>query len=398
MSWQENKRRPVGIIVVLALVVFLAGMVTMSALDRAGEASSARTADAAQAGEIRNAAFTSNLPAGLGPESIADIVAAAGPAVVRIDTVVENRGSLSPFFNDPFFRQFFGYEFRLPPQEQRSLGSGFIISPDGYILTNEHVVDGAKEVRVTVVGFEQPFMARVVGADYDLDLAVLKIEANKALPYLQLGDAEKLRVGEWVIAIGNPGGLDHTVTVGVISAKGRPIQIEDRSYENLLQTDASINPGNSGGPLLNLKGEVIGINTAVNAAAQGIGFAIPSSTVQPVLNDLMTKGKIARPWLGVWLRDVTPDVADFLGLDKAEGVLVYQVQSNSPAAKAGLKQGDVILKIDGQAVNSAGEVAKLVQARQVGQKLTLQFVRLGQTREATVTLAEKPVRANIGQR
>ncbi|MDN5346721.1 MAG: hypothetical protein PWP65_285 [Clostridia bacterium] len=394
MYWQESKKRPVGLIVILVLVVFLAGMITMGALSGGEKAPPLYATGSNQAAGITGKAPASpEAPPGLGPETIADIVDAAGPAVVRIDTVVENRENLPPFFNDPFFRYFFGDEFRLPPQERRGLGSGFIISSDGYILTNEHVVNGAKEVKVTVVGFEQPFKAKVVGADYDLDLAVLKIEAGKPLPFLKLGDADKLRVGEWVIAIGNPGGLDHTVTVGVISAKGRPIQIEDRHYENLLQTDASINPGNSGGPLLNLKGEVIGINTAVNAAAQGIGFAIPSSTVQPVLNDLMTKGEITRPWLGVWLQDVTPEVADFLGLDKAEGALIYNIEPNSPAAKAGLKRGDVILKVDGQAVKSANDLVKLVQSRQVGQQIRLQFIRLGQKREVSVTLAAKPNRA-----
>ncbi|SMB93784.1 Do/DeqQ family serine protease [Thermanaeromonas toyohensis ToBE] len=374
----------------LLLLVFLAGVAVTTAffvLSSPSKASNLSPGQGAGTQVFTGKAAAANLPPGLGPEAIADIVEAASPAVVRIDTVVGG-GNLPSPFNDPFFRQFFGLP--LPRQQETALGSGFIISPDGYILTNEHVVEGAREVKVTIVGFDQPFKAKVVGADRDLDLAVLKVEAGKPLPYLKLGDADKARVGEWVIAIGNPYGLDHTVTVGVLSAKGRPIDTQDRHYENLLQTDASINPGNSGGPLLNLKGEVIGINTAVKVDAQGVGFAIPSTTVQPVLNDLMTKGKIVRPWLGVVLQEVTPDIADFLGMSKPEGVLVREVVPEGPAAKAGLKRGDIILQVDGQPVNSASELVKLIQKKQVGQTMQLLVFRRGSRLSLTVTLAEKP--------
>jgi len=309
--------------------------------------------------------------------------------VVRIDTVTETPAAGTPF-NDPFFRQFFGDQFNSGPQVQRALGSGFIISSDGYILTNQHVVDGAKQVKVTIAGFDKPLSARVVGADSSLDLAILKIDAGKPLPYLALGDANQVRVGDWAIAIGNPDGLDHTVTVGVISAKGRPIDVQNRHYENLLQTDASINPGNSGGPLLNLNGEVIGINTAVNAGAQGIGFAIPSSTAQPVLKDLMTKGKITRPWLGVALQQVTPDVADILGLQNQEGAVVAQVVNGSPAARAGLQKYDVILQMDGQPVKDPNDLVAKVQTMKVGQQVQLQVFRRGQTLNINLVLAEKP--------
>lgn len=346
-------------------------------------------------GESNPAPGEGALAAALPPLSsgnvVADIVSWAGPAVVKIETLVAQSG-LSPFLEDPFFRQFFGenFPFGFGPRVQPGLGSGFIISTDGYILTNEHVIHDAREIQISVTGFDKPLPAKVVGSDYDLDLAILKVEAPRSLPTLKMGNSDAVRVGDWVVAIGNPYGLDHTVTVGVISAKGRPITIEDRHYENLLQTDASINPGNSGGPLLNLKGEVIGINTAINAQAQGIGFAIPTSTVQPVLQELLQRGKVARPWLGVYLGDLTPQIAAYLGLPKAEGALILEVQARSPAAKVGLKQGDVILKIDNEQVKNANEVANIIQKRKIGQTIDLLIFRAGKNLNITATIAEKP--------
>lgn len=328
---------------------------------------------------------------GVGPDTIAEIVSKAGPAVVKIDTEV-TVGGYDPFFNDPFFRQFFGLPFEIKPRVQKGLGSGVLITADGYVLTNEHVINGAQQIMVTVSGHDTPFKARVVGSDYDLDLAVLKIDGPRPFPYLELGDSDRVRVGEWVIAIGNPFGLDHTVTVGVISAKGRPVTVEDRHYENLLQTDASINPGNSGGPLLNLRGQVVGINTAINAQAQGIGFAIPTSTVQGVLQTLMSKGRIARPWLGVSLYDVTPDLAQYFGLARPAGALVVAVVPNSPADKAGLRRGDIILEFAGQKVGSADDLVKAIQRTKIGQQVPLVVWRLGKTLEVTATIAEKPAR------
>ncbi|MGB9887111.1 MAG: trypsin-like peptidase domain-containing protein [Moorellales bacterium] len=331
-----------------------------------------------------------SVPPGLGPNTIADIVSKASPAVVKITTATQVGGGYDPFFNDPFFRRFFGVPFDLGPRVQEGLGSGFLISADGYILTNEHVIDQAQEIKVTVSGYDTPFTARVVGSDYDLDLAVIKIDGPKAFPYLELGDSDAVRVGEWVIAIGNPYGLEHTVTVGVISAKGRPVDVEDRHYENLLQTDASINPGNSGGPLLNLRGQVVGINTAINAQAQGIGFAIPTSTVKGVLETLKTKGQIVRPWLGVGIYDVTPDVAEYFGLGRAEGALVVSVESNSPASRAGLRRGDIILEFNGQKITSADSLVKAIQGTTVGQTVQITVWRLGKTLKLTAVIAQKP--------
>jgi len=326
---------------------------------------------------------------GVGPDAIADVVTNSSPAVVKISTRVSSGGAYDPFFNDPFFRQFFGLPSR-PRQQEEGLGSGFIISGDGYILTNEHVVDGATEIAVTVTGFDNELTARVVGADYDLDLALLKIDAGKELPFLNMGNSDQIRVGNWVIAIGNPYGLDHTVTTGVISAKGRPISVNDRHYENLLQTDTSINPGNSGGPLLNLRGEVVGINTAINAQAQGIGFAIPTSTVQGVLEDLKNSASQVRPWVGVQVRSVDEETARYLGLSGTGGALVVGMAPGSPADRAGLKQWDVIIEFNGNKINNADELVTAIRAVQTGRKAKALVVRHRQVYTVNIMIVEKP--------
>lgn len=324
----------------------------------------------------------------VGTNLIADIVEKVSPAVVTIETTVESKErSFDPFFNDPFFRQFFGNRVPVEPRYSRGMGSGFIISKDGYILTNEHVISGARKIEVIIN--EKPVPAKLVGSDFELDLAVLKINSEGDLPVLQMGDSDAVRVGEWAIAIGSPQRLDHTVTVGVISAKGRPIAVQDRQYKNLLQTDASINPGNSGGPLLNLRGEVIGINTAVSASAQGIGFAIPTSTVRPVLDTLINQGKITRPWLGVYIQTVNKEIADYLRLGKAEGALVTSVVEGGPADNAGITQGDVILAIEGNKVSTSQELTDLVQKLKPGQKVAVVVFRGGKKYEVSVTIGEK---------
>ena len=328
---------------------------------------------------------------GVGHNTIAEIVEYSSPAVVKIETIVRE-DSDDLMLNDPFFYHFFGDQFAPLPQERTGLGSGFIISKEGYILTNEHVIDGAEEIYVNIKGYEQPVPARVIGADFDLDLAVLKIDPLPDLPILKLGRSEDVKVGEWVIAIGSPYGLEDTVTVGVISAKERPVNVQDRHYEHLLQTDASINPGNSGGPLLNLKGEVIGINTAVNIQAQGIGFAIPTSTVKAVLDQLIENGRVIRPWLGVHIQTVTPRIVSHFGLKYDYGVMVFEVQENSPAHKVGIVPGDVIISIDGVKVTTAEEVVNVIQSKQVGDVLKIKLVdRNGQKREVLVALTERPV-------
>ncbi|KAF1085427.1 putative serine protease HtrA [Sporotomaculum syntrophicum] len=328
----------------------------------------------------------------VGTDIIADTVDKTSPAVVKIETQIKTTTRYyDPFFNDPFFREFFGSKspYREKSNVTEGMGSGFIISEDGYILTNEHVVSGAIEINVYLTGQKKPLPAKVIGSDAELDLAVLKVDAGSKLPYLKLGNDQNIRVGEWVIAIGNPYGLDHTVTTGVISAKGRPVQVENRQYKNLLQTDASINPGNSGGPLLNLSGEVIGINTAVNASAQGIGFAIPANTVKSVLKNLIEDGKVTRPWMGVYIQTMNSELASQLGLKSSQGALLSGVMTGSPAAKAGLQQGDVILKINNQQITDASDITDFIQSKKVGDKITLLVERNGSQKTITVTLAEK---------
>ena len=325
---------------------------------------------------------------GVGPNMIADIVEQVSPAVLKIETVsleqVEN-----PFINDPFFRHFFGDSLMPYTQERPGLGSGFIISKDGYILTNQHVIEGANEIYVRIKGNEEAVPAKVVGADYDLDLAVLKIDEDKDLPYLKLGSSEDIKVGNWVIAIGSPFGLEDTVTVGVISAKERPVSIDDRHYEHLLQTDASINPGNSGGPLLNLKGEVVGINTAINAQAQGIGFAIPTSTVKDVIDQLIEHGKVIRPWLGVQIRTLDGEIAQYYHLEQQWGVIVVDVVNGSPADKAGIHAGDIIIGLDGKKITTAEELTSTVQAREIGDRVTVDLIRKGEKLTFNITVEER---------
>ncbi len=335
---------------------------------------------------------TTSAPTGalVGPDTIEKIVEKSGPAVVKIETQVKVNSRQANPFNDPFFREFFGDSFPSNPEPQISqgLGSGFIISKDGYILTNEHVISGADEIKVYLTSSKDPYTAKVVGSDNELDLAVLKIDAGTDLPILKLGNSNDIKVGNWVIAIGNPYGLDHTVTVGVISAKGRPVTIGENNYKDLIQTDASINPGNSGGPLLNLAGEVIGINTAINADAQGIGFAISSSTVSQVLDQLLT-GKIVHPWLGVYIQPVTDEIAKYYELAKTEGILISAIQEGSPAEKAGLKRGDIILEYNNKPITTVDELQKAVQDTVIGAKVTLLIHREGKATAVTVTIEEK---------
>jgi Do/DeqQ family serine protease len=351
--------------------------------------------NSAKAGTSNSVINNLNQTVFIGPTNIPDIIEKVEDAVVFIETTTRS-ASVNPFFYDPFFREFFGDNFPFSNQESKSVGSGFLITPDGYILTNHHVIEGATEVNVTVKGFSNPFKATVVGTDFELDLAVLKINSDKKLPYLNLGDSDKMRVGDWVIAIGNPYRLDHTVTVGVISAKGRPLAITDRStgktrvFKDLIQTDAAINPGNSGGPLISLNGEVIGINTAVNAEAQGIGFAIPINTAKEVLDELIKTGGVARPYIGVYLQDITKDLADYFNLKSTEGALISYVVPNSPAEKAGLRQGDVILKINDKTIKKSSDVSEIVSNSKINQKLVLLIYRNGRTMYVSVTVGKKP--------
>ena len=307
------------------------------------------------------------------------------PVVVNISTtqVSESRGQQefgSPFgdddpFND-FWRRFFGGPMpRGGPQRQRSLGSGFIIDADGSILTNNHVVENAQKI-VVKLSDDQEYEAKVVGRDAKTDIAIIKINAKAALTAASLGDSDNLDVGEWVVAIGNPFGLDSTVTSGIVSAKGR--HIGQGPYDNFIKTDASINPGNSGGPLINLRGEVIGINTAIfsrTGGNMGIGFAIPINLAKEVLPQLRGKGKVTRGYLGVLIQKVTPEIAESLGMDRGYGALVANVSKDGPADKAGVKVGDVIVEFDGKEVKDSGDLPIIVARTAVDKKIRMKVLR-----------------------
>ena len=321
----------------------------------------------------------------------------AGPAVVNISTEREVESPVMGMFNfpgmDQFFEQFggpFGMRPGQPAPKQKStaLGSGFIISSDGYIVTNNHVVEGADKVTVKLNGDKSAGLAaKVVGTDAETDLALLKVESKTALPVLKFGDSDAMEVGDWVVAIGNPFGLSNTVTAGILSAKGRDIHAGP--FDNFLQTDASINPGNSGGPLINMEGEVIGINTAISANGQGIGFAIPSSLASKVINDLREGKKVSRGWLGVTIQDVDENTAKALGLKSAGGALIGSVLDNEPADKAGLRAGDVIIRVGNTDIDSASALTRSVAGLKPGTKVDIVVMRNGKEVKATVKLGER---------
>jgi len=293
------------------------------------------------------------------------------PAVVNIRAErVHKIDRLSPLFED-----FFGEFFHAPPTEQRerSLGSGFILSADGYILTNEHVVSGAEQIKVGLTD-QRVFPGKVVGVDPKTDIAVIKIDADDPLPVAVLGDSDQLKVGQWALAIGNPFGLDSTLTVGVISATGRTdVGIED--YENFVQTDASINPGNSGGPLLNIYGEVVGVNTAIVASGQGIGFAIPINLAKLIADQLISTGSVTRGWLGVTIQPLDADLAKSFGLDRVTGALVTRVLPGTPAEKAGIQRGDVLLSFDGKPIRTVKELQLLVASSPLDKSVPVEVLR-----------------------
>ncbi len=323
---------------------------------------------------------------------IAEAVKKVGPAVVRIDAARRVETRLPDVFQNPFFRGFFGNETPAPPEErvERGTGSGFILSPDGRLITNAHVVAGADTVKVTLKD-GRSLDGRVLGVDPLTDIAVVKIQAQN-LPTVRLGDSENLVPGQWAIAIGNPLGLDNTVTVGIISATGRSssqVGVPDKRV-NFIQTDAAINPGNSGGPLLNDRGEVIGINTAIRSGAQGLGFAIPIQTAQRIANQLFAKGRAEHPYLGIQMTGLNPALKEQLGRDtnikitQDKGVLIVRVVENSPASKAGLLQGDIIQKIAGIPVQEAAQVQQIVESSTVGTSLELEVNRNGQIQKIQV--------------
>ncbi len=339
-----------------------------------------------------------------------DLVDKAGPAVVNIRTTQKVKlGQNSQDDDDQareFFRRFFGVPMPDQPQQQpqqprphnrkqvpedqeqevdRGIGSGFIISADGYVLTNAHVVDGADEVHVTMTD-KREFKAKVIGADKDSDIALLKIEGSN-LPHLTLGDSDKIRAGEWAIAIGSPFGLDNTVTAGIISSKAREIG----DYLKLIQTDVAVNPGNSGGPLLNMRGEVVGINSQIfseSGGYMGISFAVPINDAIRVSEQLKATGKVTRGRLGIQIQDVTREIAESLNLPKAEGASVARVEPGSPAEKAGIQAGDIVIKFNGTPVESMGDLRRMAGATKPGTKVAVTVWRKGAPHDLTVVVAE----------
>lgn len=329
----------------------------------------------------------------------------AGSAVVNISTEKTVQAPENPFGDmlrnapqgtpfDKFFEQFDRFQRgqggKSRPEKQRSLGSGFIISPDGFIVTNNHVIADADVIHVNVeegTGKSKSYKAKLIGSDEETDLALLKIEAKKPLPVLPFGNSDELEVGEWLMAIGNPFGLDHSVTTGILSAKGRDIR--SGPFDNFLQTDASINPGNSGGPLINMKGEVIGINTAIIASGQGIGFAIPSNMAERIIAQLKSDKKVHRGWIGVTIQDVDENTARALGLGEPRGALVGSVMAGEPADKAGIKPGDIIIKVDGTDVDDSGQLLRSIAGFKPGESVKVALWRNGQTKTVNLTLGER---------
>lgn len=339
-------------------------------------------------------AFCWSVPAAAQPTDFVSLAEQLKPSVVNIGTAKtvkprtpSYRGPSHPGGGDPF-EEFFERFFREAPQaarKQRSLGSGFVISADGFILTNDHVVDGADEITVKLSDGRE-FEGEVRGLDPKLDLALIKIDAGEDLPVAKLGESDSIKVGEWVMAIGNPFGLEQTVTVGIVSAKGRVIGAGP--YDDFIQTDASINPGNSGGPLFNMQGEVIGINTAIVAGGQGIGFAIPVNMAKQIIPQLRDDGHVKRGWLGVTIQALDAELANSFGLEKPHGALINEIVKDSPADRAGMQRGDILLAYNGELIEELSDLPRLVAATPVDKTVKVKIFRDGQEREVKVTIGE----------
>lgn len=329
------------------------------------------------------------------PGNFAEIAENARPSVVNIQTVKVMKGNgrvFRHFFGNPFagpnpFEEFFGDQGGNGMQDfrQKSLGSGFLIDKDGYIVTNNHVIDGANEIKVKLADGNE-YDAAIIGKDPKTDLALIKIKGVSGLTPISLGNSDELKVGNWVVAIGSPFGLEQTVTAGIVSAKGRIIG--SGPYDNFIQTDASINPGNSGGPLINMQGEVIGINTAIIASGQGIGFAIPIETAKTVIAQLKGNGKVTRGWLGISIQEITPQIAHSFGLKEKKGALVADVAKDGPADKAGIARGDVIIEFDGRKISQSHELPKLVAGCAIGKAVEIKLVRDGKLETRKIKIAK----------
>ena len=391
--------RPATALALLAAGAFLGA--ALSAVVPAGRALPAAAAESGPA--ARTAPASPGAPAAPSQDGYAAVARAVMPAVVNISSLkVIRTYEYSPFLVDPFFRDFFGQQFPglVVPREQRemSLGSGVFVDERGTILTNYHVVEQAQEVKVALPDGRET-KARILGADQRTDLAVLRVEKD-SLPHAAMGDSEKMEVGDVVLAVGNPFGLGETVTMGIISAIGRgSLGLAD--YEDFIQTDAAINPGNSGGALVNTRGEVIGINTAIYSRSggyQGIGFAIPSNMARDVLDSIVKTGRVVRGYTGLAIQGLTPELARAFGLDDARGAIVAGVDPDGPAAEAGLRRGDVIVSFRGRPVVSDNDVRTQLSRLKPGERAVLEIVRDGHRREVTMVLSEPPAEATQRRR
>ncbi|MBN2437489.1 MAG: DegQ family serine endoprotease [Deltaproteobacteria bacterium] len=391
----ENRGRKTFIMFLLAFLIgfFVVSVVEVlrSSFAPSGPGPDVKVASAVSTGDLTRA-----------PLSFADLAEKLKPSVVNISTTktVRSGGFRSPFGQgspfghfggDDFFERFFG---DIPQRQfkQKSLGSGFIISHDGYIFTNNHVVEQADEILVKLSDGKE-YKAKVIGRDAKTDIALIKIKPNDSLPVAETGDSDKLRVGDWVMAIGNPFGLEQTVTAGIVSAKGRVIGAGP--YDNFIQTDASINPGNSGGPLFNMEGKVVGINTAIVAQGQGIGFAIPISMAKSILSDLKTKGKVTRGMLGIIVQDISEDIAKTMKLKDRNGVLISEVSEGDPADKAGLKSGDIVTEINGKPVKDTHDLLLMIAGFPIGETIRVKIVRDGQEKVFPITIAERTEKSEM---
>lgn len=384
----------------------LAGGLNLTLPGRAADSTSASDRPLHAAARAQLAASKMATPGT--PVSFADIAEHVNPAVVSITaTEIQQKSQRRQFHGDPF-EFFFGPQGpqqgpqrprpRTPqspdsdePDIEQSGGSGFLITDDGFIMTNFHVVEGATKIRVNLSGDRRNYDAEVVGQDPSTDLALIKIKVDKKLPYLTFGDSEQLRIGDWVMAVGNPLQYEHTVTVGVVSAKGRRLGglSRDASLDNFIQTDAAINFGNSGGPLVDMAGNVVGVNTAISSVGQGIGFAVPTSIARDVVDQLKTKGKVSRGFLGITVNEVSPDLQEAWGLTSDRGAVVQSVTPGMPADQAGLKRGDIITAIDGRDVATSDEVVRIISAKGPGSKVRLTALRGGKEMSFTANLGDR---------
>lgn len=352
-----------------------------------------------------NSTVVTNSDIPLVPANFSELAEKVRPGVVNIQVVKKIKNidfgfrhfSGAPFGEKNPFGDFFGpFSEENPPRgfEQRGVGSGFVMNRDGYILTNNHVVEDADQIKVKLTNGKE-YDGKIIGRDPKTDLALIKIKASSDLQPLNLGNSDDLKVGNWVVAVGSPFGLEQTVTAGIVSAKGRVIG--SGPYDNFIQTDASINPGNSGGPLINMKGEVVGINTAIIASGQGIGFAIPINMAKEIAPQLQEKGHVTRGWLGVSIQEVTPALAKSFDLKEKKGALVAQVVSGSPAEKAGIEQGDVIVEFDGKEVTDSKDLPRIVASTPIGKAVTIKLLRNGEALDRQVKVGEMEEKVEVAK-